>query len=633
MKGFNPFSRIENRLRAYLGLILAAVAFLAVNILSNEALNGVRADLTERQLFTISDGTRRVLASIDEPILLRLFFSKELGERNPDYANHFDRVRGLLKQYVVLSGGKLRLELHRPEPFSRDEDRALAYSLTGTPVNEAGEPGYFGLVAINSTDDQGTIPFFSLDRESFLEYDLTKLIHTMVDPVKKVVGVISTLPVHGRHAPPYGTTPRWPIMGQLDPLFDIYPIDVDAREIPKEIDLLLIIQPTRMTRQTLYAIDQYVMKGGRAAIFVDPFAEAQTMTARTGKEQGREDINLLLGKWGLLMEPDRIAADLDAARRINTPVEGRLQVLDYVVWLGLEPKNFNRRDPITSQMSRINLATAGILERVKGAKTEITPLISTGTRTMRIDVAKVARADPDVVGMFRDFRPSGEALTLAARITGNAESAFASGPPPGMPEGSAAGHRSRSEKPLDVVVVADSDMLFEKFWADMRVEGDQRVAIPFANNADFLVNTLDTLGGGEDLVGLRARREATRPFLLVDQIRREAERQYRSKEKELIARIQKTQAELNSLVGREGTASSDGEVLSARDRGRIDALRRDVVTMRQELRQVQHALREDIERLDGWLKFVNIGAMPLLLGLIAIVILAGRRFGRRRAVR
>lgn len=632
MKGFNPFSRIENRLRAYIGIVLAAAAFLAVNVLANEALNGVRVDLTERRLFTISESTHRILRSIDEPILLRLFFSRELGERNPDYANHYDRVHGLLKQYVELSGGKLRLELHRPEPFSRDEDRALAYSLTGTPVNAAGEPGYFGLVAINSTDDQATIPFFSLDRESFLEYDLTKLIHTMVDPEKKVVGVLSTLPVHGRHAPPYGTMPRWPIMGQLDPLFDIYPIDVDAREIPGNVDLLMIVQPTRMTRQTLYAIDQFVMNGGRALIFVDPFAEAQTTTSRTGKELGNEDINLVLGKWGLVMAPDKIAADLDAARRINTPVEGRLQVLDYVVWLGLEPKNFNRRDLATAQMSRVNLATAGILDRVRGAKTEITPLMSTGTRTMRIDVAKVARADPDVIGMFRDFQPTGEAFTLAARITGSAESAFPDGPPPGMPEGAAQRFRARAEKPVDVIVVADSDMLFEKFWAEMRVEGDQRVAIPFANNADFVVNALDTLSGAEDLVGLRARREASRPFLLVDRIRREAERQYRSKEKELIARIQQTQAELDSLVGREG-ATSGGEVLSARDRGRIDALRRDVVTMRQDLRQVQHALRKDIERLDGWLKFVNIGAVPLLLGVLTVAILAGLRLGRRRVAR
>ena len=632
MKGFNPFSRIENRARAYIGLILAAVAFLAVNVLASEALYGVRADLTERKLFTISEGTRQVLDSIDEPILLRLFFSRELGERNADYANYFDRVNGLLKQYVAMSDGKLRLELHRPEPFSREEDRALAYSLTGTPVNAAGEPGYFGLVAINSTDGQGTIPFFSLDRENFLEYDLTRLIHTMVNPEKPVVGVISTLPVHGRHAPPYGTTPRWPVMSQLDALFEIYPIDVDAREIPKEIDLLMIVQPTRMTRQSLYAIDQFVMNGGRAVIFVDPFAEAQSITSRTGKESGNEDINLLLARWGVAMVPDKLAADLDAARRINTPVEGRLQVLDYVVWLGLEPKNFNRRDPVTASMSRINLATVGILERVRGAKTEITPLMSTGTRTMRIDVAKVARADPDVIGMFRDFKPSGDAMMLAARITGNAESAFDDGPPPGMPDGAAARHLSRAKKPLDVIVVADTDILFDKFWAEMRVEGDQPVAIPFANNADFLVNALETLSGDEKLVGLRGRRESSRPFLYVDQIRREAERQYRSKEKELIARIQQTQAELNSLVSREG-AISGTEVLSDRDRGRIDALRHDVVTMRQDLRQVQHALRADIERLDGWLKFLNIGAVPIVLGLLTVLVLVMRRFGQRKVAR
>ncbi len=623
--------RIDNRLRAYLCLILAGIAFVSVNIFTGEALNGVRMDMTERSLYTISDSTKRILKTIDEPILMRFFFSKAVGETNSDLATHFERVHGLLKQYVVLADGKLRLELHQPTPYSTDEDKALAYGLRGVATTEAGDPGYFGLAALNSTDDQAVIPFFSIERESFLEYDLTKAIHALVNPVKKIVGVISTLPVHGRHAPPFGTTPRWPVMGQLDPLFDIQALSSDIRVIPDDVDLLLLVQPTRLTRETLYAVEQFVLAGGRALVFVDPFVEAQSITARSGREKGNENINLLLAKWGVIMVPDKVAADIDAARRINMPVDGRLQVLDYVVWLSLEPKHFNRKDLVTAEMSRINVATAGILERTRLPKTMVTPLMTTGNRTMRIDVAKVAKPTPDAIAMFRDFKSADESHMIAARLEGDVRSAFADDIPPGAPPELRHKHLSVSKKPIDVIVVADADLLHEKFWANMRLEGDQPVPTPFANNADFLVNALDTLAGGEDLVGLRARRESSRPFEYVDQIRREAERRYRSKERALIERINQTQIEIDSMVAREGVAAGT-DVLSSRERSEIDRLRRDIVSMRQELRQVQHALREDIERLDATLKFVNIGAVPAVLAILSLLLIVMRRFRKEASV-
>tara|TARA_B100000674_G_scaffold92397_1_gene64998 strand:- start:1372 stop:3267 length:1896 start_codon:yes stop_codon:yes gene_type:complete len=624
-------ARLDNRIRAYLALVLAAVSFVSINIFSSEALNGVRVDLTERSLFTISDSTKKVLGSIDEPLLIRLFFSKGLGEINPDLATHFDRVHGLLKQYVVLSQGKIRLELFQPAPYSTEEDKALAYGLSGVATSAAGEPGYFGLAALNSTDDQAVVPFFSLERESFLEYDLTKVIHSLVNPVKKVLGVISTLPVHGRHAPPYGTTPRWPIMGQLDTLFDIHALNSEIRAIPDEVDLLMLIQPTRLTKETLYAIEQFVLRGGRALIFADPFSESQSITARSGKEKGNDNINLLLAKWGVVMTPDKVAADIDAARRINMPVNGRLQVLDYVVWLSLQAKHFNRKDLVTAEMSRINVATPGILELTRLPKTEVTPLMTTGNRTMQIPVSKVSVANPDAIAMFRDFKSANKAHMIAARITGEARSAFPEGPPPNAEQGLAQAHLGRSAKPIDVIVVADADMLHAKFWADIRIEGDQQVPTPFANNADFVVNALDTLAGGEELLGLRARRESSRPFDLVTEIRRDAERRYRSKERELIDRINQTQDEVDALVAREGAALG-ADVLSSRERSRIDQLRRDIVSMRRELRGVQHALRADIERLDATLKFLNIGAMPLVLAILSLLIILTRRWRRKAAI-
>ena len=462
--------QLDNRMRTYIGVLLAAFSFVSINIFSGEVLNGVRADLTERSLFTISDSTKRILASIDEPILMRLFYTRAVGESNPDVAIHFERVHGLLKQYVSLAGGKIRLELHQPSPFSVDEDKALAYGLRGIATSAAGEPGYFGLAALNSTDDQAVISLFSLERESFLEYDLTKVIHSLVNPEKKIVGVISTLPIHGRHAPPYGTLPRWPIMGQLDAFFDLHPLSADIRQIPQEIDLLMLVQPTRLTKETLYAIEQFVLSGGRALIFADPFSESQSITARSGSEQGNDNINLLLASWGVVMVPDQVASDIDAARRINMPINGRLQVLDYVVWLSLQQKHFNRKDLVTAEMRRINVATAGILKPTRLPKTKVVPLLTTGNRTMRIPVGKVSVANPDAIAMFRDFKSENKSHMIAARITGGVKSAFRDGPPRGALAELAANHLVRSKKPIEVIVVADADMLHTKFWANMRLE-------------------------------------------------------------------------------------------------------------------------------------------------------------------
>ena len=393
----------------------------------------------------------------------------------------------------------------------------------------------------------------------------------------------------------------------------------------------MLIQPTRLTKETLYAIEQFVLRGGRALIFADPFSESQSITARSGKEKGNDNINLLLAKWGVVMTPDKVAADIDAARRINMPVNGRLQVLDYVVWLSLQAKHFNRKDLVTAEMSRINVATPGILELTRLPKTEVTPLMTTGNRTMQIPVSKVSVANPDAIAMFRAFKSANKAHMIAARITGEARSAFPEGPPPNAAPGLARVHLGRSAKPIDVIVVADADMLHAKFWADIRIEGDQQVPTPFANNADFVVNALDTLAGGEELLGLRARRESSRPFDLVTEIRRDAERRYRSKERELIDRINQTQDEVDALVAREGAALG-ADVLSSRERSRIDQLRRDIVSMRRELRGVQHALRADIERLDATLKFLNIGAMPLVLAILSLLIILTRRWRRKAAI-
>jgi ABC-type uncharacterized transport system involved in gliding motility auxiliary subunit len=633
--------RIDRSTLALAGLALGLVLFFAVNIYSNATFFSAKLDLTQGRLFTLSQGTINVLKGIDEPVTLKLYYTKLLGERSPSHANLFERVRELLGRYADLSGGKLRLELLHPEPFSDTEDRAVAGGLQGVPLNNAGDLGYFGLTGSNSTDDQVVIPFFTTERESFLEFDLTKVVYTLANPARKVAGVMSTLPIGGGGAMPGmpPQTPRWAVMDQINEFFAVQPVPTSYTEIPKEIDVLMVVHPKGLRDGTLYAIDQYVMNGGKVLVFVDANAEVDGL----GDPQAaspRSEFDNMLEAWGVKLMGNKIAGDLDAARRVNVRVQGKVAVADYVAWLTLAERNFDTGDPVAGDISRINMATAGILEKTGAEGAEVTPLIQTGPKSMPIAAEKVA-GNPDVVGMFREFKPGGKPLMLAARIKGTVKSAFPAGPPEDAKKAAEAkagdkgaaklaAHLAQSAKPANVIVVADVDMLFDQFWTETREIAGQRIQVPFANNADFVVNALDNLTGSDAMIGLRGRAQSARPFHLVQSLRQAAEQQFRTKERDLQAKLEDVRKKLERLERRRG-AEGDA-ILSAEDKAAIDKFRSEMLAIRKELRDVQRALREDIDALDALLKFLNIAAIPLLLGLGTIVVMAAGRVRRRARI-
>ena len=279
-------ARLPRHTLAWASIALALILLLSVNLFAGSALRNAKADLTQQRLFTISGGTRTMLRAIDEPISLRLYFSKRLGEAASVYARYFERVRALLQQYSDISGGRLDLAVFDPEPFSDAEDKAVAAGLRGVRLNQDGEVGYFGLVGNNSTDTDANIPFFTTDREAFLEYDLTKLIYTLANPKKRVVGLITSLPLDGGMNPMAmmggGGRQQLPpqmIMEQIRDFFEVRTLAQDVKEIPADVDVLMVAQPDRLTPEAVYAIDQYVLGGGKLLALVDPVAE---MSGRMG---------------------------------------------------------------------------------------------------------------------------------------------------------------------------------------------------------------------------------------------------------------------------------------------------------------------------------------------------------------
>lgn len=604
------------------GIVLAALLFVAVNMLANLLFASARLDLTSDKLFTLSQGTRAILGKIEEPIVLRFYYSERLGREVPSYGVYAQRVRELLEEYRNNARGRLRLEVIDPAPYSDEEDRAVAFGLQGVPLNQQGETVYFGLVGTNGADREETIPFFQPERERFLEYDLTKAVYNLSVTKKPQVGLLSSLPLEGEFRGRGQPSPPWAVYTQLGQFFDIRPVARDSAEIPAEIGVLMIVHPKNLPEPTLYAIDQFVLRGGRALVFVDPMSEGEMARGGPAAMGGPTGSNLakLFDAWGLSMEDDKLAGDRAAARRVNAGTEGRVRAVDYVLWLSLREANFERSDVLLTEASTIQMASAGILAKKEGATTEFVPLLRTSPQSQAISVDEV-RMQPDPAALLANFKPSGTSLALAARIRGQSKSAFAEAPAvaEGQPARTAA-HLAQSTGPINVIVVADTDMLEDRFWVQVQDFFGQRVATPAAYNGDFVVNAVDNLLGSSDLIGLRGRGLSQRPFTLLADIQREAELRFRAKERELSEKLRETERRLAELQGRGGPRGEDAprSILTADQQSEIDRFRAELIGVRRELRDVQRDLRQDIEAVQTFTKAVNIGAVPALVALLAV---------------
>ena len=633
-------------------LVLIVLLVASANIVAARFLTS-RLDLTAEHLYTLSQGTRNTLAKIDEPITLRFYYSTRLGDAVPSYGVYAQRVRELLDQYVAAARGKIRLEVYNPQAFSDVEDRAVAFGLKGVPLDAQGDQVYFGLAATNSTDDQQVVAFFAPERERFLEYDLTKLIHNLAFPKKTIVGLMTPLPLQGDMMAMMRGRPSEPmaVIEQLQQLDRVKPLAANIDAIPPDVDVLMLVHPQNLSDKTLFAIDQFVLKGGKALVFVDPLSELQASHPSQLNPPGSptaSNLERLFKSWGFEVPANAVAGDRRDAQRVGVPgSRGGTRPLDYIAWLNLKTDNLSRTDMITADLSHVMLASSGIIEPIEGAKTVIEPLITTSPDSMKIPAEKLTGL-PDVAGLLAEFKPDDKRYILAAHITGTAESAFPDGPPkppePAKPEAKegepaspptepatpAADWLKQSAKPINIVVVADTDMLDDRFWLQKQEFFGQRLLVPTANNGDFVANAIEVLAGGDDLVGLRSRGSSARPFEVVERIQSEAQARYSAEEHALQARLKDTQTKLSSLTGKDQANAPAN--LSAEQTKAIEEFRADMVQTRRQLRDVQAALRSNIGRLKTGLEFLDIALIPIIVAAAAIVLGALRLRRRSRRI-
>ena len=615
------------------GLIALAVLFLGVVMLSNVGLRGMRVDLTQNRLYTLSPGTQQVIAELKEPVNLYFYFSRETAAKQaPLLMPYATRVREFLEELAARSHGKIHLLVIDPQPFSDEEDRAGEYGLQSLQAG-GGEPLYFGLAGTNSTDGHAAIPSFQADREEFLEYDVAKLINELGTPKKPVVGLISSLGLQGQFNPMTGQMgEQWPVLTQLQELFTVRPLTTDVDHIDKDVDVLMLVHPKHWPQKTLYAIDQFVMRGGKVVLFVDPNSGADT----AGQDRSNplaaamadhsSDLEPLLKDWGVAYDPTQVIGDLERGLEVRTSMQS--PPIRHIGILGLGHGDMNQKDVVSATLEKINLATAGSLAALPGAKTTFEALLSSSASAAPIPAQRFnALTDPSTL---RDgFKPTGTRYTIAARITGPVQSAFPQGAPADQKPaaGPPLAHLSHSAAPANIIVVADTDLLMDYMWVQTRQVFGQRVAQPFANNADFVANILDNLSGSSALISVRGRATFSRPFERVEALRRRADDRLRSKALELQAQLQQTETKLTELQTKRNDQSS--LMLSPEQEAELKRFVAEKAHVRKELRETQRGLDVDINRLESWLKVINIAIAPLLVALAGVIVLWLRR--RRRA--
>jgi len=615
-------------------LVVAALFLFFVNVLSNAEIRSVQVDLTESKLFTLSEGTENILKTIKEPLTFRYYFSRKFGEISPAHGNYAKRVRELLETFQSASGGKINLKIINPEAFSVEEDEAVKLGIQGVPLDQSGENGYFGLAATNSTDDRQSVAFFNPQREQFLEYDITRMVFELTNPKKKKIGLLTSLLLE---ADPLRQYQPWPIMNQITQFFEVKSLDLNVEQIDDDISVLLLVHPKITSKATLYAIDQFLMRGGRAIILVDPHNETAQMSPRLPPGAGSSNIKKLFDAWGIQFDTEKFIGDRASAVRVSAQVQGRDVIADYLSWNVFDRRNLNNDDVLTAQLTSVSVASAGAVSLKEGSPLKMTTLLKTSPLSQSID-AKLVREEPNPAEILKQYKPDNKSYALAARLSGKVKSAFPDGPPPPEKKKSDNDHDKKavkmkphvaeSKEDINLVVIGDTDLISARFWIREQDFFGQKMAVPLSNNADLLINALDNLSGSKDLIQLRSRGFSVRPFYKINDLRNAAEEKYRDTERQLSEKLADLQKKTKNL----NVEDKGGNViLTQAQRETFRKFRIEMLSVRKQLRDVQLALRQDIERLDTQLKILNIWAVPVIIAFLAVflAILRRRRYNQQ----
>lgn len=606
------------------GLLL--LVLVLVNIIGH--LTRGQADLTDHELFTLSPGSRSLLAGIDEPVTLRFYFSRSVEGAPIQFKNYGARVEDLLRQYENAGRGKLRLEVIDPRPDTPEEEAAIRAGIAGQPL-PTGETLFFGLLAIQA-DQERTIPIFSIQRESFLEFDISQILHRVQQVTLPRLGIVSSLPVladpfQAMMGGPSRGEGDWAFVENLRNQFEIEPVEGD--ELPENLDVLAVIHPQNLSNSLLFEIDQFLLSGKPVFAAVDPSSfiqksqmnQQQMMMGQAPSTSS--DLSRLFSSWGLEYDASMVVGDPELAAEVNT---GSGRAIRYPVWLAVD--RFNKESPPTAQLNQMLFPEPGSFRLSEDSALELTPLITTTAKGGQIFGATLTYTAPEQVG--RQLQTGGGEQVLAGLVRGSFSTAFPEGRPaePAENDGENQAEEPEAAEPESFLsasqgnstlfLIADTDFLADQFSVRTMNFLGTLARSPLNDNLAFASNISEFLAGSEDLIGLRGKGTARRPFERVQEIELAAQENYEEQLAALEQRLQEVQAKLQELLGQQqeqGRLVASPEMQEA-----IESFRLQEAEMRGERREIRKRLREDIERLKLNLILANLLIVPTLVGIFGI---------------
>ena len=586
-----------------LSIALAVLLFFVFNAFNHLVFKDARLDLTEGQLYTLSEGSLSLVQGIEEPVQLYFFFSEAASRDLTPIRTYADRVESMLEEFALASNGMLFVERIDPAPFSEAEDEAAAFGLQAVPVSATGDALYFGLAGSDALDNVETIPFFQPDREMFLEYEISQLIDRLARPKREVVGLISTLPVTNQVNPQtFQPEPGWQSILSLEDTVTLESIDVSAGEIPEGLAALVLIHPKSLSDQMKTALVRYLASGGKVIAFLDPLAEmdraaASPMMPSLPSGQA-SSLNWLTRALGVQMREAEVLGDPQLALSVSTPSGAPTR---HLAILGLSNAQLNSESIVTAQLDSLNFASAGFFD-IDSPTVAVETLIESSEFANGIAASQLQfLQNPE--DLMQSFSQGSEARPIAVRLSG-----------PTTLETGLEGDAPVEVSNLDLILVSDTDVLSDRLWVQVQNFFGQQVATAFADNGSLLTNLVDYFTGSQDLISVRSRGRFTRPFEVVQSLRREAETQYLASAEQLQLELNETERQLADL---ESQQESDGVLrLSDEQEAALVRFQDEKLRIRKALRDVRHRLDQDIDQLGGQLKLLNIVVLPILLTLM-----------------
>jgi ABC-type uncharacterized transport system involved in gliding motility auxiliary subunit len=610
--------KYEHFVYSAVGLVVLALVLVAFNYLVSVA--PLRADLTEGKLYTLSDGTKRILRNLATPVTVKLYVSQ--GEAMPVPLRSFaQRVQDLVRELKGVAGSKLIVERYNPQPDSEEEDAAQLDGVEPQTLS-TGEQFYLG-VSVSQLDRKQLISAISPQRERLLEYDLVRAISQVGTAARPKIGLMAGLPVLGEKFNPFTrqSSDPWVLANELKREFQVQEVPLTAKEIDKDITVLLLIHPRDIQPAQEYALDQFVLRGGKLIAFVDPYAYFdQSMPQMPGvPPQGTSSsLPTLFKAWGIEFDPNKVISDAVFASGDGPNFTPTV--------LSLNRTAFNRDDVVTGSIDTLLYAFGGAFKVKPVDGLRVTELVKSSPNSMLIDDADATQRGDEAM---RRFKPSGQALPLALRLTGKFKTAFPDGlvvdkkPQPNTP----ALRESTAEN--SVILVGDVDMLADGAAVDIQEVFGRKIVVPSNGNLALAMGMVEQLASGNDLISLRSRATAFRPLTVVRELEANAQRQYLGKIQSLEAELQKTTAKLQELQRAQGTvggnAGKSGQILTAEQQAELERFRKTVAQTRLELKEVRKTLRQDAESLVFWTKVANIALMPILVALAGLAVALVRR--------